>query len=64
MSRYAIGIDIGTTGIKTVLLDTLGGIVATASRENTLHSPAPGFAEADTGQWYANVIDSIREMMT
>lgn len=64
MTRYAIGIDIGTTGIKTVLLDTLGGIVATASRENALHSPAPGFAEADTDQWYANVVDSIREMMT
>lgn len=64
MSRYTVGIDIGTTGIKTVLLDTLGGIVATASRENALHSPAPGFAEADTDQWYDNIIDSIREMVT
>lgn len=64
MNRYTIGIDIGTTGIKTVLLDTLDGIVATANRENALHSPAPGFAEADTEQWYGNVIDSIREVMT
>jgi xylulokinase len=64
MSRYTIGVDIGTTGIKTVLLDTRGGIVATATRENALHSPAPGFAEADTAQWYRNVIGSIREMMS
>lgn len=41
MSRYTIGVDIGTTGTKTVLLDTTDKIVATASRETALHSPAP-----------------------
>ncbi|MDN4521751.1 MULTISPECIES: FGGY-family carbohydrate kinase [Mycolicibacterium] len=63
MSRYTIGVDIGTTGIKTVLLDTTAGIVATANRENTLHSPGPGFAEADPVQWYRNVVESIREVL-
>jgi xylulokinase len=57
-----IGIDIGTTGTKTVLFDVSGGIVAEASRETTLFSPKPGFAEADTAQWLTNVIDSIREV--
>jgi len=61
--RYTIGIDIGTTGTKTVLLDTEGGIVATAGRETALYSPAPGFAEADTSQWHHNVLESIREIM-
>ncbi|CAN5547790.1 FGGY family carbohydrate kinase [soil metagenome] len=60
---YTIGVDIGTTGTKTVLLDTSGGIVATATRETALHSPAPGFAEADTRQWYRNVNESIRELL-
>lgn len=64
-TRYTVGIDIGTTGTKTVLLDTDGaGIVATASRETTLHSPGPGFAEADTAQWYRNVVESIREVLS
>lgn len=62
-ARYTVGIDIGTTGTKTVLLDTEGGIVATASRETALYSPAPGFAEADTAQWHQNVLESIREVM-
>jgi xylulokinase len=57
-----IGIDVGTTGTKTVLLDVSRGIVAQASRETTLFSPAPGFAEADTAQWLTNVVDSIREI--
>jgi xylulokinase len=57
-----IGIDIGTTGTKTVLLDVSQGIVAQASRDTTLYSPGPGFAEADSAQWLMNVIDSIHEI--
>ena len=64
MSPYTIGIDVGTTGTKTVLFDTDRGIVAQASRETTLHSPGPGFAEADTGQWHRNVVESIREVLS
>jgi xylulokinase len=64
VKAHTIGIDIGTTGTKTVLLDTERGIVAQASRETTLHSPSPGFAEADTGQWYRNVFESIREILS
>jgi xylulokinase len=63
VSANTIGIDIGTTGTKTVLFDTDLGIVAHASRETTLHSPGPGFAEAETGQWHRNVIESIREVL-
>ncbi len=57
-----IGIDIGTTGTKTVLFDVSRGIVAQASRETTLFSPRPGFAEADTAQWLTNATDSISEV--
>ncbi|MEW5813366.1 MAG: FGGY-family carbohydrate kinase [Actinomycetota bacterium] len=63
MTRYTLGVDIGTTGTKTVLLDTEAGIVATATRNTALHSPAPGYAEADTEQWDRNVVESIREVL-
>ena len=63
MTAYTIGIDIGTTGTKTVLFDVSRGIVAQASRETTLFSPQPGHAEADTSQWLANVGESIREVV-
>lgn len=64
MTALTIGIDIGTTGTKTVLLDPDRGIVATATRETALQSQAPGFAEADTGQWLTGVLESIREVLT
>lgn len=63
MSLYTIGIDLGTTGTKTILLDTEVGIVAQASRESTLYSTRPGFAEADPIQWQRNVHESIRQVV-
>lgn len=63
MSDYTIGVDIGTTGTKTVLLHTEDGIVATAARETALYSTGPGIAEADTAQWHRNVVESIREVL-
>lgn len=64
MSGYTIGVDVGTTGTKTVLFSTERGIAATATRETVLHSTGPGIAEADTSQWHNNVIESIREVLT
>lgn len=63
MSDYTIGVDIGTTGTKVALLHVERGIVAIASRNTTLHSDRPGFAEADTDQWLTNVIECIREVV-
>jgi xylulokinase len=63
MSRYTLGIDIGTTGTKTVLFDVGSGIVAQASRESTLFSPHAGWAEADPAQWLENVVESVREIL-
>ena len=58
-----VGIDIGTTGTKTVLLDPETGVIAQTSRETALYSPLPGSAEADPAQWHANVVDSLRELL-
>lgn len=63
MKPYLIGIDIGTTGTKTIVLDVERGIVAQASRASALHSDGAGFAEADPSAWYGNVVESIREVV-
>ncbi|MGE2729929.1 FGGY-family carbohydrate kinase [Mycolicibacterium vaccae] len=64
MPEFTIGVDIGTTGTKTVLVDLDGGrIVAQASRESRLYADQPGQAEADPAQWLANVHETIREVL-
>lgn len=57
-----LGIDVGTTATKGVLLDPERGVVAEAERPVQLHSPHPGWAEEDPGQWWANLRDIAREL--
>ncbi|MGU3499056.1 FGGY-family carbohydrate kinase [Mycobacterium sp. C31M] len=65
MPEFTIGVDIGTTGTKTVLVDIdRARIVAQATHEATLHSDAPGYAEADPAQWLRNVHAGIRDVLT
>lgn len=57
--RYTIGVDIGTTGTKVVLLDPDGALLAQEGRDSALFSPHSGFAEADPHQWLTNVTNAI-----
>jgi xylulokinase len=64
MSEFTIGVDIGTTGTKTVLIDVgTARIVAQASRESRLFTDAPGHAEADPAQWINNAHSTIRAVL-
>jgi xylulokinase len=56
----ALGIDVGTTATKAVVLDVDGRVVAEAERPSELRSPHPGWAEEDTELWWGNVC-SLRE---
>jgi xylulokinase len=60
MASLVLGIDAGTTSTKVVLADPLTadpltGVVAQASAPAALSSPHPGWAEAETAQWWENV---------
>ncbi len=46
-----IGIDIGTSAIKTVLVDDAQRIIATQSRPIEVSRPAPGHSEQDPQAW-------------
>ena len=62
-SRLLLGIDLGSSATKAILLDVNLGIVATASRETTLHSRHPGWAEADPRDWWKNVTELVPELL-
>lgn len=52
MSRCAIGIDIGTTAIKLLVLDQQHRIQYEDSAEHPLYTERPGWAEEDPGVWW------------
>ena len=46
----AIGIDIGTSGTKTLLISLEGQVLASATHEYPLSTPRPGWAEQEPEQ--------------
>jgi xylulokinase len=49
---YLLGIDIGTSGTKTLICDDDGSVLATAMAEHSIRSPQPGWSEQDPEDWW------------
>ena len=60
---YLLGIDIGTSGLKTILITPEGHVLAQALREYTPDTPAPGQAEQDPEAWVDAVVSATREVL-
>lgn len=62
-SRFVIGLDLGTSSAKGVLLDLAGRVVLTASRRYVTAHPAPGMAEHDPeSTWWVPAVELLREL--
>ncbi|MHB1294342.1 MAG: xylulokinase [Anaerolineae bacterium] len=62
--RYLIGLDVGTSGTKTLLVDENGAIVASATEEYPMYTPRPRWAEQDPEDWWQAAVVSIRRAMS
>ena len=60
---YLIGIDVGTTGAKTILVDETGQQQASALEEYPLHTPHPKWAEQDPEDWWQATVRSIQNVL-
>lgn len=63
MRQYLIGIDLGTSGCKSIIMDDLGCIVASCLEGYPLNTPKPGWYEQDTAQWWQAVKSGIKKML-
>jgi xylulokinase len=54
-----LGMDVGTSGVKAVLMSETGAIIAVASCGLTLSHPAPLFSEQDPDAWVDAVIAAV-----
>lgn len=57
-----IGVDIGTTGARALLISRGRGLLASAGAEYALSSPAPGRAEENPEDWYTAVCECLRRV--
>ena len=59
---YYIGVDLGTSSVKLLLVDRDGRICGSVSREYPLLFPHPGWSEQDPACWWDAVKDGIGEL--
>jgi xylulokinase len=63
MTTALLGLDIGTTACKGLLLAPGGAVLAEASAPQPHFSPQPGWAEADAGAWWENARAVTRSLL-
>ena len=57
---YYIGIDIGTSGTKSILIDAEGTIHAESSVEYGIHMPKPMWTEQDPDVWWQATVKTVQ----
>ncbi|MDD6032479.1 MAG: xylulokinase, partial [Oscillospiraceae bacterium] len=60
---YYIGVDLGTSGTKTVLFDREGRVVASATEEYPLYQPRNGYAEQNPEDWWHAAYTTMASVM-
>ena len=60
MSDGFLGLDIGTSGVKAVVIDARGAVKASLTTPMALSTPQPGWAEQRPQEWWAAAVASLR----
>ncbi|MBQ8822973.1 MAG: xylulokinase [Lachnospiraceae bacterium] len=58
-----IGIDLGTSAVKLLLMDSEGNIKNIVSKEYPLYFPHPGWSEQKPEDWYEQTMLGIEELL-
>ena len=58
-----IGVDLGTSAVKLLLMDGEGKILNIVSKEYPLYFPHPGWSEQKPEDWYEQSIAGIKELI-
>ena len=59
---YYIGIDLGTSSVKLLLIDELGAIHQQVTREYPLEFPHPGWSQQAPEDWKDAVLSGLQEL--
>lgn len=62
-NAYLLGIDVGTSGIKALLLNEAGNVVASATSDYPMSTPRPLWTEQNPDDWWRAATLSIRQVL-
>ncbi|MBY9077028.1 xylulokinase [Paenibacillus sp. HN-1] len=61
--NYVIGIDLGTSAVKSALVDREGQVAGEHSESYPLMRPKPGYSEQNPEDWVEGTITSLKRLM-
>ena len=59
-----IGVDLGTSAVKLLLMDGAGHIEKIVSKEYPIYFPHPGWSEQNPEDWFAQTMDGLKELLS
>ena len=62
VSMYYIGVDLGTSALKLVMMDSKGELVKSVSKEYPLYFPHSGWSEQNPTDWFLAVKEGLKEI--
>ncbi len=60
---YYIGVDLGTSAVKLLLMNGDGAIQKVVSKEYPLYFPNPGWSEQNPEDWYDQTMSGLKELL-
>ncbi len=60
MKAY-MGIDIGTSAVKVVLVAEKGKVIGSGAADFALSTPRPGYAEQNSREWWTGTVQAVRQ---
>lgn len=61
---YYVGIDLGTSAVKLLLMEENGTIAKIKKREYPIAFPHPGWSEQNPYDWYEKSMDGLKELLS
>ena len=61
--KYLIGLDVGTSGAKCIMIDETGKVIASSTQEYPLSTPRPGWAEQNPEDWWQGVVKGLQVIL-
>lgn len=58
-----IGVDLGTTSVKLLLMDELGDIKKIVAKDYPIYFPKPGWSEQNPEDWYKSLVEGLSELL-
>jgi len=63
MPELLLGVDVGTSSAKAVVLDSGGRVLGEGQTAYNLATPQPNWAEQEAGAWWSGLVEAVRKAL-